>query len=224
MNAAGLVPGDDIGEPTFHPSTTEAPGVTPSPSGATPRKPSAPKGKAAPRKRGRPPKAAAAPRNVGEMAAEAAAAATAKEARTAGRPSTVQVKNDAMEAGLRNFYIGAGAMLRMGGLAMNQPRMMASGGQMIAQAADCAAALVVWSNSSPAVRRALESITVAGGASVVIAAHAPIALALMGFDTPEPIPSAAPAGPAADGDEPIDLASLAAMGAALFGGFGAPES
>lgn len=217
---------EPIGEPSFHPSTTTAPMDTPTPSGSAPRKPRAPRstaGKAKARKRA--PRKAAPPRSaVGEMAADAAAQAVAKEPRQ-GRPSNLTTKNDATEAGLKNFYIGAGAMMKMAGAMMKQPRLSDVGAQMMAQAADCAAALVVWSNSSPAVKKALEAITVGGGAAVVLAAHAPIVLAALGMTAPEvaiPYPTGDP-----DADEKamdlggfggFDVSTLAQMGAAMFGG------
>lgn len=208
-------------EPAFHPHTTEAPAPTPAPTGTKARKPRGPARKAGTAKRGpgRPRKAAATPQpgNLADMAADAAAEALAKEPKGAGRPTTASTKDASLEAGLRNFYIGTGAMMSMAGQWFKNDRLAQGGAAMMAQAQDCAAALVVWSNASPPVRRALEHITVAGGASVVVAAHAPIAMALMGFAQPIPM------GPAPVDGEPVDLSAmggfdlgkLAEMGAAL---------
>jgi len=212
---------------TFTAGTTEAPTPTPSPSGTRASKPRAPRGSSAAKpKRQRPsrakPKPAAA--TVADMAAEAAALATEREPKGPGRPSTAATKADAMELGLRNFYVGLGAMLRMGGFVMKQPRMVDAGQAMMAQARDCAAALVVWSRSSEAVRKALESITIAGGASVVIAAHAPILMAAFGFAAPPPVvvQAAEQTTTEAEPMDGFDLGAMAAAAAAMFGGGGFP--
>lgn len=150
---------------------------------------STPRTPRAPARRGRPKgaktdpriKAATAARKgqpLADAAAEAAATALERETRKAGRPSVDAKESAKLQQGLQSFYVGAGAMVAVLGGVLGNPRMVAGGNACVAQGAECATALVAWSETNSAVRKALESLTVAGGASLVIAAHAPIAAAI----------------------------------------------
>lgn len=154
----------------------------------TPEQPAVPRG-TSPRRGGRPKgartdpriKAATAARKgkpLADAAAEAAATALERETKKAGRPSVDAKESAKLQQGLQSFYVGAGAMAAVLGRVMGNARMVAGGEAAVAQGAECANALVAWSETNSAVRKALESLTVAGGASLVIAAHAPIAAAI----------------------------------------------
>ena len=145
---------------------------TPAPSGTAPR-----------RKVGRPKGSTTKRPNSAKTAAASAASKAAETAlgdkapRSAGRPTTRETQNDKMEEGLRNFYVGLGAMLRVLGLAIGNNRAAAVGAATTDQADICARALVSWSEQNAAVRKALEQLTTAGGAALVISAHTPIIMA-----------------------------------------------
>lgn len=146
--------------------------------------------KPAPKKRasrggGRPRKAASSTarpstKSAAEKLADAATAGLSNETKT-GRPSTASK----MEQGLVNLHVGLGAMCSVGGLMMQQPRMVAVGGALEVQADACAKALASWADSSPRVRAALESFTEYGGGLLVLAAYAPIVQAAITGKAPE---------------------------------------
>lgn len=115
---------------------------------------------------------------LADAAAEAAAAALERETKK-GRPSVKSKESDTLQQGLQSFYVGAGAMLAVLGQALGNARLTAGGNACVAQGPDCATALVAWSEQNAAVRSALESLTTAGGATLVLAAHAPIVAAVM---------------------------------------------
>lgn len=147
---------------------------------------------------------------LADKAAEAAAAALDREqARKPGRPTVTAAKSEAMRAGLSNFYTGMGAMLEVVGTIMvNNPRARAVGYAMRLQADPCASALVAWSESNDAVRRALDSLVLAGGGTLVLAAHAPILTAAFTAQAPAaPVAADQDGAPSATGP---DLASALA--------------
>lgn len=156
-----------------------APDPTPAPSGEPPR-----------RRVGRPtgsktkrPNSARRP-TVADAAAAGAAATSAAKPKSPGRPTVRETKAEVLHDGLVNFYVGLGSMLRVLGLAMRQDRARAVGAAMVDQAGDCAKALVAWSETNDQVRRALESLTTAGGFALVASAHAPIIMAAI--NPPDP--------------------------------------
>lgn len=170
---AELMP-TDLGPVVANATTTEQPAVSaPKPT----RRAGRPKGaRTDPRI-----KAATAARKgkpLADAAAEAAATALERETKKAGRPSVDAKESAKLQQGLQSFYVGAGAMVAVLGSVMGNARMVAGGNACVAQGAECANALVAWSETNSAVRKALESLTVAGGASLVLAAHAPIAAAI----------------------------------------------
>lgn len=176
--------------------------------GPTKRGPGRPKGstkkRAAPR---------ATPAEAADNLAAAAALALEKESRDPGRPTVKSRESEDIEKGLKNFYVGLGAML-VGAAVLFRPRRTAdgmvsvhpvaerltlAGTTMISQATDCAAALVAWSEGNAKVRAALRTVNTGGGLMLVLAAHAPIAAAAAGFTAP---------GGDADG---LDLGALVGM-------------
>lgn len=115
---------------------------------------------------------------IPDAAAEAAATALERETK-AGRPSVTAKQSQAMQEGLQSFYVGVGALLGIAGQFTGQRRLVAGGAAAVDHGPACARALVAWSETNPAVRRALEHLTTAGGASLVLAAHAPIVAAVV---------------------------------------------
>lgn len=90
-----------------------------------------------------------------------------------GKPSN----NTKLYESLTNLYVSTGAMTQAAGLALRQPRLIATGRALVENAGACAAALVAWADVNPKVKKALDSMATAGGAGLVIAAHAPIIMA-----------------------------------------------
>lgn len=151
------------------------PVTTPEPSGTAPKRTvGRPKGSKTKR-----------PNSARRTAATAASAAASEAlggpspAKGPGRPSTREAQNAKMEEGLRNFYVGLGAMLRVTGGAIRNRRAAAVGAEMVEQADMCARALVAWSDQNASVRKFLEQITTAGGAALVLSAHTPIVMAAL---------------------------------------------
>lgn len=66
-----------------------------------------------------------------------------------------------------------------------QARMADVGKALKVQAADAADSLAKWGETNPGVAKALDMLVNAGGASLVISAHAPIVLAAMGMGAPD---------------------------------------
>lgn len=163
----------DLGPVVANATTTEAPAPKP------PRGPGRPKGaRTDPRIRAATAKRTGKQQPLAEAAAEAAATALERETKKAGRPSVDAKESAKLQQGLQSFYVGAGAMVAVLGGVLGNARMVAGGNACVTQGPECATALVAWSETNSAVRKALESLTVAGGASLVLAAHAPIAAAI----------------------------------------------
>lgn len=108
---------------------------------------------AAPRKRGRPAGARNKPREEGTPA-------------TTGRPT----KQASLSRALESQYVLMGSLLYM--------FAPATGQALIGNAESCADSLASWAATNPKVAKALERTLTGAGAVSVLAAHAPIALAV----------------------------------------------
>jgi hypothetical protein len=127
-----------------------------------------------------------------------------REARK-GRPTVKAGESATLQQGLQAFYVGAGAMIAVLGRMVGNARMVSGGEAAVKAGPECATALVAWSESNAQVRRALETLTTAGGASLVLAAHAPIAAAIW---HPEPVAYDSPEVGSVDTAQGVDLGAL----------------
>jgi len=112
------------------------------------------------------------------LGAAATAATTSTKTTGPGRPTKIATKSATLHDGIEGLYVGLGAMLTAFGAITGQPSAVAVGRALTDNGTQCASALVAWSEQSPKVRRALEAMTTAGGAGIVVAAHAPIIAAM----------------------------------------------
>lgn len=109
-----------------------------------------------------------------------------------GRPSKAALGSAALRDQLRTMYVAAGSMLAVAGLAARNVKLRNVGLALQAEAENCAAALVKWSESSDMVAKALQAMAIGGGFSMVAAAHAPIVMAAMRDAGPDDTEADAP--------------------------------
>lgn len=130
-----------------------------------------------------------------------------------GRPRAADVKDAELKRATAAAYRRLSSMLALASLPAGMLLGPDTAGRMGAVAAaldegadECAAALVEWSRTNPRIRKMLENLGNGSGAVAVLAAHAPIMLALV--QSPRPAGSEGDTGGAPAGLDLLALSDL----------------